>query len=74
MRLAWHIGNRHTDMQFIGGACRIRRDHVLEEMLKGLGARHDIARGAVRSGARRAARALDLITIMTEQQRGASIA
>jgi urease accessory protein len=37
-RLAWHIGNRHTDMQVIGGRLRIRRDHVLEEMLRGLGA------------------------------------
>ena len=38
VRLAWHIGNRHTDIQFVGKAFRIRRDHVLEEMLKGLGA------------------------------------
>src|SRR5215471_11274008 len=38
-RLAWHIGNRHTDVQVIGERLRIRRDHVLEEMLRGLGAR-----------------------------------
>jgi len=38
IRLAWHIGNRHTDAQFIDKAFRIRRDHVLEEMGKGLGA------------------------------------
>jgi len=38
-RLAWHIGNRHTDLQVAGGRLRIRRDHVLEEMLRGLGAR-----------------------------------
>jgi urease accessory protein len=37
-RLAWHIGNRHTDMQVIGERLRIRRDHVLEDMLRGLGA------------------------------------
>jgi urease accessory protein len=37
VRLAWHIGNRHTDIQFVGKAFRIRRDHVLEEMVKGLG-------------------------------------
>src|SRR5215470_16391022 len=37
-RLAWHVGNRHTDMQVIGERLRIRRDHVLEEMLRGLGA------------------------------------
>ena len=38
VRLAWHIGNRHTDIQFTGKSFRIRRDHVLEDMLKGLGA------------------------------------
>ena len=38
VRLAWHIGNRHTDIQFVEKAFRIRRDHVLEEMLRGLGA------------------------------------
>jgi len=38
VRLAWHIGNRHTDIQFIDKSFRIRRDHVLEDMLKGLGA------------------------------------
>jgi urease accessory protein len=38
VRLAWHLGNRHTDVQIIGGKIRIRRDHVLEEMLRGLGA------------------------------------
>jgi urease accessory protein len=38
-RLAWHIGNRHTDVQFVGDALRIRRDHVLEDMLRALGAR-----------------------------------
>jgi urease accessory protein len=38
-RLAWHLGNRHTDMQVVGDRLRIRRDHVLEDMLRGLGAR-----------------------------------
>ena len=37
-RLAWHLGNRHTDVQFIGERLRIRRDHVLEDMMRGLGA------------------------------------
>jgi urease accessory protein len=37
-RLAWHIGNRHTDVQVVGDTLRIRRDHVLEDMLRGLGA------------------------------------
>lgn len=39
LRLAWHLGNRHTDVQIVGERIRIRRDHVLEEMLRGLGAR-----------------------------------
>jgi urease accessory protein len=38
-RLAWHIGNRHIDMQIVGDELRIRRDHVLEDMLVRLGAR-----------------------------------
>jgi urease accessory protein len=38
-RLAWHIGNRHVDVQLAGNALRIRRDHVIEAMLVGLGAR-----------------------------------
>jgi urease accessory protein len=38
-RLAWHIGNRHVDVQITGNALRIRRDHVIEAMLVGLGAR-----------------------------------
>ena len=37
-RLAWHLGNRHTDVQIVGDTLRIRRDHVLEDMLRGLGA------------------------------------
>jgi urease accessory protein len=38
VRLAWHLGNRHTDVQIVGSKIRIRRDHVLEDMLRGLGA------------------------------------
>ena len=37
-RLAWHLGNRHTELQIVGDKLRMRRDHVLEEMLVGLGA------------------------------------
>jgi urease accessory protein len=36
--LAWHIGNRHTPCQVEGGRLVIRKDHVLEDMLRGLGA------------------------------------
>jgi len=38
VRIAWHIGNRHVDVQIVGDKLRIQRDHVLEEMLHGLGA------------------------------------
>src|ERR1700693_1706399 len=39
VRIAWHLGNRHTQVEINGERLRIRRDHVLEEMLLGLGAR-----------------------------------
>ena len=38
-RVAWHLGNRHVPTQLLAKSLRIRRDHVLEEMLRGLGAR-----------------------------------
>ncbi len=37
-RLAWHIGNRHTPCQVASDHLVIRRDPVIESMLKGLGA------------------------------------
>jgi urease accessory protein len=39
VRLAWHLGNRHLPTQIMGKGLRIRRDHVIEAMVKGLGAR-----------------------------------
>ena len=36
-RLAWHLGNRHTPVQIADGKLRIRRDHVLEDLVRGLG-------------------------------------
>ena len=38
VRLAWHIGNRHTPCQVEADRLLIQRDHVLEDMLRGLGA------------------------------------
>lgn len=38
-RLAWHIGNRHTPCQIGPDHLVIRADHVLEAMLRQLGAR-----------------------------------
>jgi urease accessory protein len=39
VRLAWHLGNRHLATQIMAKGLRIRSDHVIEEMVKGLGAR-----------------------------------
>ncbi len=39
VRVAWHLGNRHLPTQIVGKGLRIRRDHVIEEMVRGLGAR-----------------------------------
>lgn len=42
-RLAWHIGNRHTPCRIEADRLIIRQDHVLEAMLRQLGAEIDIA-------------------------------
>jgi urease accessory protein len=39
IRVAWHLGNRHLPTQIMSKGLRIRRDHVIEEMVRGLGAR-----------------------------------
>jgi urease accessory protein len=39
VRVAWHLGNRHLPTQIIGKGLRIRRDHVIEAMVMGLGGR-----------------------------------
>jgi urease accessory protein len=45
VRAAYHLGNRHVMVQIGDGWLRIADDHVLHEMLVGLGAqvRHEIA-------------------------------
>jgi len=41
VRIAWHLGNRHLPTQLLpgedGGRLRIRQDHVIAEMVEGLG-------------------------------------
>jgi len=41
VRIAWHLGNRHLPTQLVpgpgGGTLRIRHDHVIAEMVEGLG-------------------------------------
>lgn len=39
VRIAWHLGNRHLPTQLMGNRLRIRRDHVIEDMLARLGGR-----------------------------------
>lgn len=38
-QVAWHLGNRHLPVQFIGQKIRLRADHVIEAMLHRLGAK-----------------------------------
>jgi urease accessory protein len=38
VRVAWHLGNRHLPTELTRRALRIRRDPVIEEMARGLGA------------------------------------
>ncbi len=37
MRIAWHIGNRHTPAEIAADALYIEDDHVLAEMVRGQG-------------------------------------
>ncbi|MCC5977696.1 MAG: urease accessory protein UreE [Salinarimonas sp.] len=37
LRLAWHIGNRHTPAEITADAIYIEADHVLAEMVRGQG-------------------------------------
>ncbi len=38
VRVAWHLGNRHLPTQILPDRLRIRQDHVIEDMARGLGA------------------------------------
>ena len=37
-RIAWHLGNRHLPVQIACDAVRLRWDHVIADMLTGMGA------------------------------------
>jgi urease accessory protein len=37
-RIAWHLGNRHLPVQLGAGWLRLRADHVIEDLLRKLGA------------------------------------
>ena len=56
-RLAWHLGNRHLPVMLAHDVIRIRCDHVIEDMVRGLGgtvahvhAAFDPERGAYAGG------------------------
>ena len=38
VRVAWHLGNRHLPTELLGDRLRIRADHVIADMVRGLGA------------------------------------
>jgi urease accessory protein len=37
LRAAYHLGNRHVAVQILAGSLRYLHDHVLDDMLRGLG-------------------------------------
>nr|WP_294527190.1 urease accessory protein UreE [uncultured Rhodopila sp.] len=41
IRIAWHLGNRHLPVQLLGDRIRIRADHVIGDMVEGLGGHVD---------------------------------
>ena len=42
-RACYHLGNRHTPLQILQGEVRYPQDHVLDNMLRGLGLEPDFA-------------------------------
>ena len=46
VRIAWHLGNRHLPVQLRGDRIRIRADHVIGEMVEGLGGHVDLIQDA----------------------------
>jgi urease accessory protein len=42
IRIAWHLGNRHLPVQLLGDRIRIRADHVIGQMVEGLGGHVDL--------------------------------
>jgi len=41
VRIAWHLGNRHLPVQLLPDRIRIRADHVIADMVEGLGGHVD---------------------------------
>ena len=51
-RACYHLGNRHVPLQIGDGLLRYQHDHVLDDMLRGLGLQPSLRAGAVRTRAR----------------------
>ena len=45
-RIAWHLGNRHLPTQILDGKLRIAYDHVIIEMVQGLGGTVEVTNAA----------------------------
>ena len=71
VRIAWHLGNRHLPTELLKKSLRIRRDHVIEDMARRLGAivsrskRRSIPRAAPMSRPRRRTHDRRMATIIT---------
>lgn len=46
VRVAWHLGNRHLPVMLLSDRILIRRDHVIEDMVRLLGASVTTVEGA----------------------------
>lgn len=47
MRVAYHLGNRHVPLQVEAGWVRYQHDHVLDEMVVGLGAQVTVEKAPI---------------------------
>jgi urease accessory protein len=52
VKIAWHLGNRHLPTQLMGDTLRIRRDHVIEDMVEKARRQADRLERPFRSGGR----------------------
>jgi urease accessory protein len=73
MRVAWHLGNRHLATEIHPTSVRIRPDHVIEKMLRGLGARVHAIEAPFSRRVARTARACTAITTITTMSMATTI-
>ena len=51
-RIAWHLGNRHLATEIAARVIHIRDDHVIADMIRGLGAEARVVPAPVQPGGR----------------------